>query len=1093
MPYIPPDFLDNTADRILADALVRLIIEWEQTELDAATGFFEPRVWHYLQEAFPRLTRLRLLLGRPPEVAPQGEATLDLRRYFRRKLRGDLEALPLNSDCAALVDSLLAFLCRDEVEVRLYGQHFLHAKAYLFPQVAVVGSSNLTPSGLTRNSELNLVHKSDTVAAALRREWFEPFWAQAEDYKAELIQTLERSKFGAAEYSPFDVFIKALYEYFRDRLDVEAQGPLSLGVDLASFQQEGLREAIRLLERHRGVLVADAVGLGKTYVAMGLLEHYLLGRRRRGYIPKGLVVCPAQLRDLLWQPKLDEYGIKATVVSMEEMGRADFDWRAHNEADLVVVDESHNFRNPSTGRYRNLMKLLATGKRDKRLVLLTATPINNTAWDLYHQVGLITRAEDAYYQDYGIRNLQTFFRAVERGEAELFDLLEEVAVRRSRHDIRRRQEAGEVIALPGKGEIRFPARELEALHYDLTRTYGGFYAEVVAAIEALGLPPYNVERYRRERDVEAERILERNDALIGILKTTFLKRLESSLAAFETSVRRAAHFQRRFFDVLVREGRLLDSPHYRHILALEEEGEEAGGPTGLAEALDAVFATLPEVSIADYDLAAVRQAMEADLACLDGILRRLERLRGEPSRKSTGVLTRTFGKVMDGKLAAVKARLAQLLAQGHKVLLFTYYQDTAHYLYEQLHSDAAWRAQAGEPEIGLITGQTDGATRTALVRRFAPRANAPDVPGEQPRAGQLQGLPLQLLISTDVLSEGQNLQDADVVLNYDLHWNPVRMIQRAGRIDRLGSFHPALLILNCFPEEGLEELLGLVERLQRRIRDIDKTVGLDGSVLGEAVGARSLVELRRIRAGDRTVLDELEQAMELTSTDEMRLPLVLALQQRGEEQVQEIPLGIHSGRHGPLRGVFFAFRARERHFWRFYPADGAPPITDKRQIFRWIQARPEEKRFPPDLQALKVFDLLERATEDVVRELQQAQAGRRVRPKMHSLNQRLYNALAQPGLFEQGKIKADEYIREEVWGRARRALEEVSLQPFRRDPALKQLLADLEATQDRAALLHALDAWLVENELYREVTPPTMLAQITKEDLQLVCWEAVGL
>ena len=131
MPYIPPDFLDNTADRTLADTLVRLIVEWEQIELDAATGFFEPRVWHYLQGAFPRLTRLRLLLGRPPEVAPQGEATLDLRRYFCRKLRGDLEALPLNSDCAALVDSLLAFLRRDEVEVRLYGQHSLHAKAYL--------------------------------------------------------------------------------------------------------------------------------------------------------------------------------------------------------------------------------------------------------------------------------------------------------------------------------------------------------------------------------------------------------------------------------------------------------------------------------------------------------------------------------------------------------------------------------------------------------------------------------------------------------------------------------------------------------------------------------------------------------------------------------------------------------------------------------------------------------------------------------------------------------------------------------------------------------------------------------------------------
>jgi hypothetical protein len=418
------------------------------------------------------------------------------------------------------------------------------------------------------------------------------------------------------------------------------------------------------------------------------------------------------------------------------------------------------------------------------------------------------------------------------------------------------------------------------------------------------------------------------------------------------------------------------------------------------------------------------------------------------------------------------------------VLLFTYYQDTARYLYDQLQADAGWRAQAAEPEIGLITGATDGARRTELVRRFAPRANAPELETAE-SARRLEGPELDLLISTDVLSEGQNLQDADVVLNYDLHWNPVRMIQRAGRIDRLGSFHETLLILNCFPEEGLEELLGLVERLQRRIREIDQTVGLDGSVLGEVITPRSLEELRRIRAGDRTVLDELEQEMELTSTDEMKLPLVLALQQWGEERVREIPLGIHSGKRGPVRGVFFAFCARDRHFWRFYPSDGSPAISDKRQIFRWVQSSPEEKWVPPDLEALGLFDLLERATEEIVQELRRARAGRRIRPRMYRLNQRLYNSLAQPGLFDEREIDA------QTWGRVRQALEEVSLRPFRRDPALKQLLADFERAEDRAALLDGLDAWLVENELYREVTPPTVLEQITREDLRLVCWEAV--
>jgi superfamily II DNA or RNA helicase len=761
--YNPPDFLDNTDARTLGEALRRLILDWEQRELDAATGFFEPHVWRHVQDAFPRLERMRLLLGRPPELVPQGDGALDLRRHFRRQLQGELEALPYNPDYAALVDDLLGFLRRDSVDVRLYRREFLHAKAYLFPHVAIVGSSNFTPSGLTRNSELNLVHKTETVAEALRRDWFERFWGAAEDYKPELVGILEDSKFGTTRYTPYQVFIRVLYEYFKDRLDAEAP-EAHLGVDLATFQQEGLREAIRLLERHRGVLVADAVGLGKTYIGMGLLEHYLLRKRRRGTIPRGIVVCPAQLRDLVWGPKLDEYGIKAGVLSMEEVSRSDFDWKACNEADMVLVDESHNFRNPGTGRYRNLMKLLSTGRRDKRLVLMSATPINTSVWDLYHQVSLITRGEDAYYQDYGVRNLAGFFRSVERGEAELFDLLEEVAVRRSRYDIRRRQEAGEVITLPGHGEIRFPQRELEAVRYDLTGTYGGFYAEVAAAVEALSLVAYNVEQYRREKDRVSEMVEVRNQALIGIMKTMLLKRLESSLAAFETSVRRAAAFQQRFFDVLSVEGRLLDSPGYRRILSMEEEGDEADA--------EALIAELPEVSIADYDMAAINVALQNDLKLFRGMLRRLERLRAADER------------ARDGKLAAVKARLAGLLAAGHKVLLFSYFRDTALYLHQALQADAAWQAAAGAPAFDLITGSTPPEARGALVRRFAPRANAPDLDSSEPPRSE--GEELDLLISTDVLSEGQNLQDAAVLVNYDLHWNPVRMIQRAGRIDRTG-------------------------------------------------------------------------------------------------------------------------------------------------------------------------------------------------------------------------------------------------------------------------------------------------------------------
>jgi superfamily II DNA or RNA helicase len=1052
--YLPPDYLDNTDQRNVAEALARIIRDWEQRELDVATGFFEPDAWRDLGAAFSLLHRLRLLLGKAPELEGTGWDRIDLRHYYRCKLQGDLEVLPFDREYASMVDSLLAFLRRDSVEVRLY-RSFLHAKAYIFPQLAIVGSSNLTAAGLNRKAELNLVRKEEAVAQALRRDWFENFWADAEDYKTDLIQALEASKFGTTPYIPFDVFIKALYEYFKERLTPEAP-EAAVGVNLAAFQQEGLREAIRLLDRHQGCIIADAVGLGKTYIGMGLLEYYLLRKRRRGYIPRGLIVCPAQLRDLLWCSKLDEYGIKATIRSMEEMGRQDFDWKALNGYDFVLVDESHNFRNSGTGRYQNLNKLICTGKRDKYVVLMTATPINNTIWDLYHQVMLLARGSESYYREYGITNLNGFFKRVTEGAAELFDLLEESAIRRSRYDIKKRQAAGEKVILPGKGEIHFPERELRAIGYNLEQTYYGFYDEIANQIERLSLVSYNIEQFRKGRD---EVVVERNNALIGIMKTTFLKRLESSLRAFEVSVRRQAKFQRRFFDLL-QQDRLLDSPSHRKIIALEEEEEPA-------EAVEELIATLPEVSAADYDLAAIREHLETDLSIFSDLLTWIEIVR----EAAGGVAGQ------DAKLAAVKAELAGPL-RGQKVLIFTYFQDTAKYLSDSLRDDEAWATQAGNPATSLITGSTPHQDRGHLVKRFAPVANTPETEEGLRERRALQADELQILISTDVLSEGQNLQDAGVLVNYDLHWNPVRMIQRAGRIDRLGTPFETLTIYNCFPEEGLETLLRLVERLQRRIADIDRTVGLDASVLGEVIHPRSLEDLKRIKAGERQVLDELEQVAELVSTDEMKLPLILYLQSLGEQRVQEIPLGIHSGKRSPVAGTFFAFKARDRHFWRFYPADGGEPITDKRRIFKLIRCARDEPRIVPEH---SIFDLLERATQDIFNELKALRATRKIRPPMTGLNRQFYHRLNQATLFEQ--------VPDELRQRVSQVLMNVSLRPFQRDPTIKAIQAAVKDNGSMLALAEQLDAFFVENELYREVIEPTVLEQIQEQDLQLVCYE----
>ncbi|MEL7591656.1 MAG: helicase-related protein, partial [Anaerolineaceae bacterium] len=549
---------------------------------------------------------------------------------------------------------------------------------------------------------------------------------------------------------------------------------------------------------------------------------------------------------------------------------------------------------------------------------------------------------------------------------------------------------------------------------------------------------------------------------------------ESSLAAFEVSIRRQQQFQQRFYDMLVNHERLLDSATNRRLLALEALEDDTA-----TDDIEAIIASLPEADIRDYDLRAIRRELSLDMQTLDAILDMValvQRLDDEQKR--------------DAKLAEVKRLLSEDL-RGRKVLLFSYYRDTARYVYEAIVGDPAWQESwSSPPVIEVIHGETDPHRRENLVKRFAPKANTTE---DNPPPISEADPEIDILISTDVLSEGQNLQDAGVIINYDLHWTPIRMIQRAGRIDRLGTEFDTLHVFNCFPQTGLEQLLRLVERLQDRIRDIDRTVGLDASILGEVVSSRSLDQLRRLHQEDQSVIDELEREIELVSTDEMKLPLILYLQQAGLEKVKSIPLGIGSGIAKSLRpsGVFFAFQAADRHFWRLYTADEV--ISDKRRLYRYLMVDPNEPRSIPA--GFEVYDLLDQAINDVLQEISSAIRARRVKPKLGKINIELDAALRQPTLLTSAEIAAqDDLVAPEgLRQKVQQVLQSVSLDAFRRDKTLKTILSQYRDDQNQRALVEALDEFFVENELYRDVImPKTTLEQIRTEDLQLVAYEVFG-
>ena len=1020
IPYV----IDNQ-EHTLAEVLGYLLGEWPVQAADIATAYFSIRGYQQIREGLSRLGNFRLLLGaEPTEGQDVGLAPV-------RHLKRELDAEPFNEDTLLLVEDLIRFLSRNDVEVRLYHgyenlaqarRRFLHAKCYLLyggrggqaalfnrinPLAAIVGSSNFTGPGLTTNRELNTVHKalldpdevddpqarsevaysidapargnvSDETRRLIKSEvgaraiidlahWFEDQWTLATDFKTELIDLLNASKFGVNEYTPFEVYMKALYEYFRDDLGDDLPAGTRTAVDLAEFQEDAVRKARQILARYDGVMIADSVGLGKTWIGKRLLEDYAYHLRQ-----KALVICPASLRSM-WQNELRSATIAAQVISQEELGQQDVDLTPWRDVDVIVIDESHNFRNRNTQRYGNLERLIsANGRRGrdgarKKVILLTATPINNTVFDLYNQIALFTGGDRAYFAAAGIGDLHRYFldarRAPHNGASvELFNLLEEVVIRRSRLFIRQAYENATIGGKP----IKWPERRLKTVHYNLEQAYEGLYDDIVARIEGLHLAHYSLEAYKHDKSQQDDFELGREQALVGIFKSRFLKRLESSVDAFRISIRRALEFVKTF-ETYLDDGRLLDSASFHHAMqALEQEGDDDSAiPTSRADEIDAAaeareaLSQLPTLDINQYNVRALHSALHQDIEALTDIWYRIKDIRAD----------------QDEKLQRLKQILKDEL-RGQKVLIFTYYKDTARYLGRELVGEAgeAFRRELGGVTIRRIDGGTAPSDRDRVVQAFAPQANnRDDIAGTERE--------IDILISTDVLSEGQNLQDAGIMLNYDLHWNPTRMVQRAGRIDRLGSPYDQLWVYNMFPDEGLESLLHLVESLSSKIDTINAIGFLDASVLGEEVNPRSFNTLRRIREEDNAVIEEQESFVELASGEAL---LRLLQQQIADTQVREwlddLPDGIHSGllREGQ-RGVFFYFTAAapqgegRQHFWRFYDLETHQVDDNRLLIANMIRCQPDTPRYLPT-GGIDIFEIQEAVIQDILRSSQEQQA-----------------------------------------------------------------------------------------------------------------------
>jgi superfamily II DNA/RNA helicase len=976
---MPHDIIDNQSIK-LADSIRAMLPRSEAAHF--AVGYFFVSGLEAVADVLGNVRKLRLLIGNTTnretiEQIAEGyrrldavQRDLDAMAYPKRTERderiaataaaiGESVAAMEQSDAAQeLVGALVRLIQEERLEVRVYTKGRLHAKAYIFDYgthydaahnplpavekgVAVVGSSNFTLRGITHNTELNVVVHGNENHAVLK-EWFAARWDEAEPFDARLLGELAAS-WPLAQVTPYDLYLRTVYELVGDRLDGEEEASFLWQSEilevLADFQYRAVQRARSMIRQYGGCFVADVVGLGKSYIGAAIVKHFERSERARP-----LIICPVPLESM-WERYNEVYELNARIVPMSMLleGEHGVDLlgdERYRDRDFVLVDESHNFRNPDTQRYRVLQSYLQD--RTRRCVLLTATPRNKSAWDIYHQLRLFLPS-DITNLPIDPPDLREFFKLIEAGERSLPPLLTNILIRRTRRDILRwygydaetqqrvdpadfapylRYERRAYVQVGGNAHF-FPRRRLHTIEYSIEATYNGLYAQLRDLLGAsrldkqvdhhllyarYGLWHYVQPAYQKHQPYSE---LQRAGVnLRGLMRVSLFKRLESSIEAFRRTIGRMAGSTEAFLAALDA-GQIAAGERSQRILYESDAMDER-------DLLDALGALDQRYAIEAFDVARLRADVEHDIAILHEILALIAPIDASQDDKLQ-TLRRWLDVGVDGR-----ARLSD-----QKCLIFTQYADTAAYLHAELNPK-------GLPQIATIYG--DDKRKGNIVARFAPRANADQKPA---------GDEINLLIATDVLSEGLNLQDCSQVINYDLHWNPVRLIQRFGRIDRIGSAHDEIHAYNFLPETELEKQLGLHDKLHRRIQEIHDTIGEDAKILdqSERINDDAFYAIYQGQAG------ELEEAgegdfVDLTEAEEM----LRQLQEDDPATFQRIAAlrdGIRCGRQMAEQGSAIVL-CRAENFRQLYQVDAAGVVVtrDIGRILKLLQCEPDTPAMP---------------------------------------------------------------------------------------------------------------------------------------------------
>ena len=949
-PMGPYELVDNV-DYGSHEQALSWLSEYYDGPLHVATGYVSLEGLDSLAKlGTEREHPTRLLIGIVPEAlvgSPQGTVAnrFQLSVSALRRER-DFSAFPAAR--RVVLERLTEFFESDEVEVRRYTRRFLHGKAYAIgqlnesgmlagPGAALVSSANLTQGGLASNLELGMVHYQPNVVG-MTLQWHQRLWDDAEDFREGLLDLLRPP---LLESDPQTVFLRALLELYEGELD--DLPPMPELHTLTAFQRDGYARARRILDERGGVLFADGVGMGKTEIGLQFVREY--AQEQGQHV---LVISPAQLRDELWEKRLAEKNLPGQVVSYQELAQ-DRQLVAHGGKRvlsvnkdvyrLVVIDEAHAYRNVGNTWYAALDRLM--GGAPKKLLLLTATPVNNSLWDLHNLFLLFGRHDGAFNDDpLRIPSLRRLFagagasKVENLSEEKLFPLLDALTVRRDRAFVKERY--GSERFLDGT-PVKFPEPELHEHRYDLDSAHPGLFQDIADGIESLTMARYRLSHFRN--DVEDESASE--EALAGLIQSQLLKRFESSwYSALQTVTR-----MRTANEILVRlvsELEVVPPPD----VVRELVGEAMEDDSFLdAEMIDNALAGSEGGIPADRFRDDFLPALEKDLETLDGLAATLRSLENLP----------------DPKLQALQTVLSSTTAK--KVAIFTSFQDTASYLKEMI--EASPDILRNRSWTVVIGSETSADARTRELERFCPESVTGD-PHFVPSGGEVD-----VMLSTDILSEGQNLQQAQAVLSYDMPWNPQRVVQRNGRVIRLRSPHKTAYLYTLLPEQGdLDRLLRLEAKLRAKIMAANASVGMETPVLASmAAESQVYADLEtfvgRLAGGDPTLMDEQENSGAAGSAfagELFRSYLRRAVEEGEVNRLRDLPWGIGAAfaQKTPLLAepaVFFACRTRrDERYWRMVSQSGEILHRDDLPMLRLIdpQGQPGSP-FPNALDLERLF------------------------------------------------------------------------------------------------------------------------------------------